>query len=430
MAGIFILYLLIPVYQVIVYTGLQFELLPMDVVNYALSISAFYWMMGNLLMASKLPVLDRLISYDQRIRLHIFSSAGITVAVAYHGLYKILMGYALAPVSMLLLMGFTGLVLTSVHWIPLPGLKAFRSFVIRRIRHNVEKDYDRTKTLHSLLVLAIGGLVFFHVAGAGVFTETPLISSLLYLLIYLSAMGIFLYSRYLRKPVAARILTVVANGDLLVIEGETEKDIPYLPGQFAFLGMKNEKGKWIEHPFSFLSSNTRDSSEKKQKQIVSFAVKMVGDFTKNLSLLKSGDQVRIRGAFGGFRPELGEKACLIGSGIGIVPILSILRGLKKEDSDKTELQVFLAVNRQEEIPEKDEILKISKDMPGVQINLLVNQEDGILFSDDYFKGKLPDPKDFHYYICSSPGVRKILLGILKRFGISGKAIHYEAFSFG
>ena len=429
MVGILIVYLLIPVYQIIVYMGLQFELMPIDAVNYVFSISAYYWMMGNILIASKLPVLDRFISYDKRIRLHIFSSAGITVAVAYHGLYKILMGYSLDPVSLLLLMGFACLILTSVLWIPLPGFQTFRRFVIRRIRNNVEKDYDRTKTLHSWLVLAIGGLIFFHIAGAGVFTETPLVSSLLYLLVYLAAMGIFLYSRYMRKPVSARILSTAANEDILVIEGETEKEISYLPGQFAFLGMKNDKGKWIEHPFSFLSSNIRDSSVQRQKQVVSFAIKMVGDFTRDLSLLKSGDQLRIRGAFGRFRPEQEEKACLIGSGIGIVPILSILRGLKK-DSDTMELLVFLAVNRQEEIPEKDEILKISEEMPGVQINLLVYQEDGILFSYDYFKRTLPDPKDFHYYICSSPGVRKILLGILKRFGISGKAIHFEAFSFG
>jgi predicted ferric reductase len=427
MIMVLIVYLLLPAVQVLFYLQNQLELFLPEVLNFVCSIASLHWILANIVLASKLPGLDRYIAYDKRIRIHVLSSIGIALGVAYHGGYKIVMQYRLDLFAILLMVGFSFFFLSAVLWIPLPGFRAFRNWFINKIHRKVESDYDKSKTLHSYTVLVLSGLILFHIASAGIFTETQPVSASLYLLFYLFSMGTFLYSRYIKRPIKSTVLSVEQQEDIIILQLQPEKHLLYNNGQFAFIGHKGDRGGWREHPFSFLSAP--DAGTGSEPESVSFAIKRVGDFTRTLASLQPGEEVRIRGPFGNFHPEKGKKACLIGSGIGIVPLISVVKGLSKE-SDIQEIRMFFAVNKKDEIPEREAILKIADEVPGLKIHMLVYSEDGILFSEEYLKSAIPEPQEYSYYICSSPNVRRILLNILKTFGIQKAAIHFEAFSFG
>jgi len=95
-----------------------------------------------------------------------------------------------------------------------------------------------------------------------------------------------------------------------------EKKVPAVPGQFCML--------WIpgvdEKPFSF--SDVKGN--------IAVTVKKVGAFTEELFKLKKGDYVGFRGPYGnGFKPAKG-RACLVGGGCGIAPLLP-LKELVKGD---------------------------------------------------------------------------------------------------
>jgi predicted ferric reductase len=148
-----------------------------------------------------------------------------------------------------------------------------------------------------------------------------------------------------------------------------------------------------------------------------------------LASLKAGDRVRLSGGFGNFRPRGEPSLCFIASGIGTVPFISILKELHAA-GDLRPLLFFLAVTYEDEVPDLDEIRRISGAMPNLNLRLLVYSVDRILYSSEFFRAELSGPLSYSYYICSSPRVRDGVVNSLADLGVAKSAIHYEAFSLG
>jgi dihydroorotate dehydrogenase electron transfer subunit len=91
------------------------------------------------------------------------------------------------------------------------------------------------------------------------------------------------------------------------------------PGQFLML--------WIpgvdEIPLSILDTDTKD--------MVSVAVKRVGEATKALHNLRTGDIIGVRGPFGNSFSTKEGKVLMVGGGTGIAPLLFLARKLVAKD---------------------------------------------------------------------------------------------------
>ena len=425
-----LLYFVLPLIQLLFFLNGQLFITLPDAINFGASIFALHWLLANIMISSKIPWLQSAVPYDQRIRVHILSSAGIAAAVAYHALYKLLLGFAIDAVSWTLMAALIAMLALAVLWIPVPGFRSLRSRLIARLHRNEEADYDRSKNLHRLFVLALGLLILVHITRAELFESVNPVSTLLYAALYASSFGSYLLSLSGIFAVPARIVGVEQRRGILTVTAVPKRRLCYKSGQFAFLGASTSRGRREEHPFSFLSIPADGRSQHSaEPEPVRFAVRAMGDFTRELAELKTNDRVWIRGAYGNFRPGKEPALCFVASGIGTVPIISNIKDLHAR-GDNRPIRLFLAVNHRDEIPELETIESIAATMPNLELTIMVFPEDGLKYSLEFFRDNLPDKHRYSYYLCSSPGVRRAVFSALTRLGVRKSAIHYEAFSFG
>jgi predicted ferric reductase len=107
--------------------------------------------------------------------------------------------------------------------------------------------------------------------------------------------------------------------------------IAYLPGQFVFVAFRSAQVSREPHAFTLSSTPSRPET-------LQLTIRACGDWTGTLARLTIGDQAVIRGPFGRFshlftppRREL----ILIAGGIGITPMLSMLRFMSDRGDDRT-----------------------------------------------------------------------------------------------
>jgi len=422
--------LLIFLYGII--PGIQFTLFMMDIpffgvmdtVNYCLSIFSYYFILNHILITVKLPFFQKRFPYDRMVKFHVISGTLIITSIYWHALYKIIIGKEIEFLSWLILALFSMLYLLAILWIEAPGVRHVRRKILKRMGRKQVARYDLMKSFHGYAFLFLGILGYLHINEAGVTNSSYALASI-YPLIHLVLVGsLVLYSR-LRKIWLPRLILQknlqVHDVSILTFAPEGAKRIAYRAGQFGYIRWKTPGLPPEEHPFSFLSCPSDPQ--------ISLGIKVLGDFTETTAKVQVGSIARLNGGFGAFIPDFAAgKTCLIGSGIGIVPILSLVRNMQNHQPQNTVL-CFLAVNTREDLLIGDEIGKIAAMTPNLDVRILVYKEDGILYSTDFFKEAIVTPKEYSYYLCSSMPVRTIVLNALDELGVPRHHFHFEAFSY-
>jgi dihydroorotate dehydrogenase electron transfer subunit len=102
-------------------------------------------------------------------------------------------------------------------------------------------------------------------------------------------------------------------------------DLPQiLPGQFAEVLVSNSTTTYLRRPFSIYDVNY-------DKNELSLLIKKVGDGTIALSKLKQGEKLNLVYPLGNtFGMPEGQKALLVGGGVGIAPMLLLAKRLKEK----------------------------------------------------------------------------------------------------
>jgi dihydroorotate dehydrogenase electron transfer subunit len=96
------------------------------------------------------------------------------------------------------------------------------------------------------------------------------------------------------------------------------------PGQFAEVLVSNSTTTYLRRPFSIYEADY-------EKNELSLLIKKVGDGTSALSKLKAGDTLNLIYPLGNtFNMPEGEKALLIGGGVGIAPMFLLAKLLRKK----------------------------------------------------------------------------------------------------
>jgi predicted ferric reductase len=116
----------------------------------------------------------------------------------------------------------------------------------------------------------------------------------------------------------------------LKIISDTNHIPAYMPGQFSFIAFLSAHISKEEHPFTIASTLTRPS-------FLEFIVRTTGDWTSQLKNLQPGDRVLMNGPFGLFshlRLCQKKEIILIAGGIGITPMLSMLRYMADHDDQR------------------------------------------------------------------------------------------------
>ena len=154
--------------------------------------------------------------------------------------------------------------------------------------------------------------------------------------------------------------------------------------------------------------------------------------------VEEGDILDVQAPNGDFFLDLTKQTpvVLIGGGIGITPVLSMLNTIVETGSNR-ETHFFLGVRNGVEHVFKDHLQKIANENPNVRLHICYSKPDegdqeGVDYHHvarvgvDLFKEVLPS-NNYEYYFCGPPPMMNSLFEGLKEWGVPEDHIHFEAF---
>ncbi len=154
--------------------------------------------------------------------------------------------------------------------------------------------------------------------------------------------------------------------------------------------------------------------------------------------ISEGDILDVKAPSGNFYLDIEHESpvVLIGGGIGITPMLSMLFSLVKSGT-RREVRLFYGVRNSLEQIEKDRLLRIAEENENVHLHLCYsrpNEDDKIdkdyhhkgFISVELFKQLLPS-NNYQYYLCGPPPMMEAVFSDLSDWGVPEEDIHFEAF---
>lgn len=191
------------------------------------------------------------------------------------------------------------------------------------------------------------------------------------------------------------------------------------PGQFIMVRLLTRELSREEHPFTV--------SWIPHEGELRISVRVVGDYTKKLLLLKPGTPVVVSGPFGRLTSDVAVtgRRLFIAGGIGITP----LRALAEEAVNENIDAVLLYANRNSrDVPLKEEIDGLGIKTTYVYSDEAVKGAERGLIDGEMIKRLVPDFKERDIYICGPPPMMATLVQVLTERGVPPEQIHYESFS--
>lgn len=221
-------------------------------------------------------------------------------------------------------------------------------------RRPLRLSYERWRTSHAVLALAAAGLAVAHMALIGPYVTAGWKLAFWIVFVGLGATALAflrLMRPLLEKRHPYRVVEIKPEVERiwsLVVEPVGHAGLRFEPGQFAWLKL-GRAFSLDEHPFSFSSSAERPER-------LEFGIKEAGDFTRRLPTVQAGTAVYLDGPHGAFSIDRVPSAgyVFIAGGIGIVPILSMVRTMV-DRGDRQPTRLIYAAKNLESMAYRDEL---------------------------------------------------------------------------
>ncbi len=206
----------------------------------------------------------------------------------------------------------------------------------------------------------------------------------------------------------------------------------HLPGQFHFLTFERGRGLPHEEHHWTISSSPTDPTT------ISSTIKESGDFTATIGQTRAGDSVLVEGPFGRFSYMLhpdDRNVVFIAGGIGITPIMAMLRHMRDTGSELPVLLIY-ANHSEQDIVFRDELDAImTAGTPRLQvIHILSNPSDSWSGEHGYVDAEKLGRFLNHqfanrsYYICCPPAMADKVIEALHNAGVAYGHMRTERFS--
>ena len=140
---------------------------------------------------------------------------------------------------------------------------------------------------------------------------------------------------------------------LLTLENVSGKQFTFKAGQYAALNFQHRGRPSPVRCFSIVSSPTNSD-------VIQFAIKVNGDYSMHLSQLECGETVFVQGPFGSFvlDSERNQNVVMLAAGIGITPMLSMIREVHASKLD-TKVTLLYTARATEDMAFSKELIELN-----------------------------------------------------------------------
>jgi predicted ferric reductase len=292
-------------------------------------------------------------------------------------------------------------------------------------------DYNVWRWLHkaAILVVALG---FAHSLWVGADLQR-LEMKAYWIALFAIATSFFLF-RNVYVPLLGRKCYRVAavnreSHDIWTLSFEPEAEaspIMHRPGQFWFIKLVRPGRSTEQHPFTISSAPGGEPP-------LTSTIKESGNFTRTIGQTRIGDRARVEGPFGRFSlvNYPAEAYLFVAGGVGITPIMSMLRYLRDTDDrraaaliygNKTESDILF----RDELGEMSDHVKVTHVLSSPEAGW--NGRKGLVTTDLLREevGELVGSADV--FLCGPPAMMDSVITSLGTLGVAGSRIHYERFT--
>lgn len=230
------------------------------------------------------------------------------------------------------------------------------TFVIFGIyRKQLPQTYERWRLLHGMGAALLAALLLVHTIRVGRYAVAAPVAWYWYLMT--AAAVATLVHVYLLAPLQARkrpwrvtaVVPAAPRQWALTLVPDGHDGLDYKAGQFAWLNVGNAAFSLHENPFSIASAPAAGSD-------VAFLIKEFGDFTSTVGQIVPGTRAYIDGPYGTLtikgRSEPG--VALIAGGVGVAPLLGILREMRLTD-DPRQVKMIYGASTDTDVVFADEV---------------------------------------------------------------------------
>lgn len=297
---------------------------------------------------------------------------------------------------------------------------------ITLLMKKIKLPYHIWKYSHKVTGIALI-LAFIHIVLVPGITSTPILNTWI---LFTTGTGIaswiyfeFFYTLFTPNYVY-QVSEIKKNGDIFKIKLTPQNNkMVYKPGQYARLSLIRSNISKEIHPFTITSHP--DENE------LAFAIKILGDYTKNLDKLKIGDIAHVWGPYGNFSDKFlssDKDAIFIGGGIGIAPFMSMIKEARKNLVSDRRVNVFYCTKYKCEACFDKEFIKDVEKYPSISYLNKCSREEGRLTMDE-ISDKTKDIKNTLIFICGPSRMIKPLESNLISKGFPKANIISEYFDF-
>lgn len=300
-------------------------------------------------------------------------------------------------------------------------------------RSRLRLRYEVWRVIHGVLAVTVIVAALAHIFMVGHYIDGPVKRTLwIAMSVVLIALMVNVYIvqplRLRERPwEVVEVRPERGSAWTLEIRPRGHAGVEFSPGQFAWIRVRRSPFAVREHPFSFASSAEHDGS-------LSFGIKEAGDFTSTIGSLHPGERVYLDGPYGAFTYERdeGSRLVFLVGGIGITPVLSMLRTLADRGDTRPCLLLY-GSESWDEITYREELTDLEQRMNLTVVHVLEDPaedwhgESGFIDEDLLTRHLGERPPPAQYLLCGPPPMIEQVEGLIVAHGVPPDSIDHEFF---
>ncbi|WP_027499834.1 ferredoxin reductase family protein [Rhodococcus sp. UNC363MFTsu5.1] len=302
-------------------------------------------------------------------------------------------------------------------------------------RRRLRIRYELWQVIHGVAAVVVVAFALTHVLLVGYYVDNAW-KKWLWAVMTVALMSLLLWVRVirplmrLRRPwEIARVTPERGDACTVTLQPVGHNGFRFEPGQFGWLMVDRSPFAVTAHPFSF-------SSSAEERESVQMTIKSLGDFTASVGTLTPGARAYLDGPHGVFTPDRNEGPgfVLIAGGVGITPMISILRTMA-DRGDRRPQVLYYASRSEDDITFDEELEELRRRLDLTIVHIIERPsagwegERGFLDRDILARHLPARHQSMQYFICGPAPMLAAVEDALTALGVPAERLHTERFNF-